>query len=207
MTELLDGLPADLKWAITHIHILDNGVSLAQAIIDGSAVAVSDASYKDLFGTAALVIEGPPSSHRANAVNITPGPIKEGDSTRCETGGLIGIMVLTMAICTVHKVTTGSIVIACDNINSIRIFQPDFVPDPNEESFDLVSCLHSLAQQSPVTLKPEHVTGHQKGKKQPHLLTRLELLNEEMDNSAKAYWKSLAEHRTFDGPTNDPSGT
>ena len=96
-------LPADLKWAITHIHIPDNGASLAQAIIDGTAVAVSDASYKDLFGTAALVVEGPPTSHRANAVNITPGPIKEGDSTRCETGGLIGIMVLTMAICTVHN--------------------------------------------------------------------------------------------------------
>ena len=96
-----------------------------------------------------------------------------------------------MAICTVHKVTTGSIVIACDNINSIRIFQPDFVPDPNEESFDLVSCLHSLAQQSPITLKPDHVTCHQKGKKQPHMLTRLELLNEEMDNSAKAHWNHL----------------
>ena len=100
-------------------------------------------------------------------------------------------MVLTMVICTVHQVTTGSIVIACDNITSICIFQPDFVPDPNEESFDLVSCLHSLVQQSPVTLKPEHVTGHQKGEKQPSTLTRLELLNEEMDNSAKAYWNRL----------------
>ena len=89
----LTNLPADLKWAITHVSIPDNGASLAQAIIDGKAMSVSDASYKDLFGTAALVVEGPPTSHRANAVNNTPGPIKEGDSTRCETGGLIGIMV------------------------------------------------------------------------------------------------------------------
>jgi hypothetical protein len=156
------------------VHPLpDNGASLAQAIIDGNTVSVSDASYKDLFGTAAIVVEGPPTSHRANAVNITPGPIKDGDSTCCETGGLIGMWVLISAICTVHQVTTGSIVIACDNINSIRIFQPDFVPDPNEESFDLVSCLHSLAQSSPVTLKPEHVTGHQKGKNKPSTLTRL----------------------------------
>ena len=138
VAELIANLPADLKWAITHVSLPDNGASLAQAIIEGKAVSVSDASCKDLFGTAALVVEGPPTHHSATAVNITPGPIKDGDSTCCETGGLIGIVVLTMAICTFHQVTTGSIVIACDNTTSIRIFQPDFVPDPNEESFDLV---------------------------------------------------------------------
>jgi hypothetical protein len=165
VAELIANLPADLKCAITHVSLPDNGASLAQTIIAGTAVSVSDASYKDLFGTAAIVLEGLPTSHRAHAVNITLGPIKDDNSTHCETGGLIGMVVVVSAICTVHQVTTGSIVIACDNINSICIFQPDFVPDPNEESFDLVSCLHSLVLKSPATLKPEHVTGHQKGGK------------------------------------------
>jgi hypothetical protein len=91
-----------LKWAITNVSLPDNGASLAQAILAGTDVSVSDASYKDLFGTAAMVIEGPPTSIRASAVNITPGPMKDGDSTRCETGGLIGLVVLISAICSVH---------------------------------------------------------------------------------------------------------
>jgi hypothetical protein len=103
VAELIANLPADLKWAITHVSLPDNGASLAQAIIAETAVSVSDASYKDLFGTAVMVIEGPSTSHRAHAVNIAPGPIKDGDSTHCETGGLIGMMVLISAICTDHR--------------------------------------------------------------------------------------------------------
>jgi hypothetical protein len=117
VAELIAILPADLKWAIAPVSMPNNGESLAQAILAGTAVSVSDASYKDLFGTAAMVIEGPPTSFRASAVNITPGPIKDGDSTCCDTGSLIGLVILILTLCTVHRVTSGSVVIACNNLH------------------------------------------------------------------------------------------
>ena len=113
-----------------------------------------------------------------------------GIQPRCETAGLIGIVVIVMAVCTVHHVTTGSMTIGCDNKMSLRVFAPDFIPDPAEESFDLVSCLHALIKKASIAFHPEHVEGHQKGKRQ---LTRLELLNDEMDHSAKAFWNHLLE--------------
>mgnify|MGYP003438791675 FL=1 len=152
---------------------------------------VADASKKDCFGTASMVLEGESSKGRALAVNITPGPVKEGDSYRCELAGLIGGVLLITLICKAHNITSGGVLIACDNISSIRIFDQAFLPEPTEESFDLVCCLFHLIKTSPITLTAEHVRGHQIGKKKSSQLTRLELLNDEMDNSAKAFWNFL----------------
>ena len=99
-------------------------------------------------------------------------------------------MGIVSAVCTVHGVTAGSITVGCDNKMFLRIFAPDFIPELAEESFDLVSCLHALIKKSPIIFHPIHVEGHQKDKRQ---LNRLELLNDEMDNSAKAFWNHLLE--------------
>jgi hypothetical protein len=41
----------------------NDGTYLAQAICDGSAVAVSDGSLRGEFGTSAFIMEGPTSAH------------------------------------------------------------------------------------------------------------------------------------------------
>jgi precorrin-3B methylase len=46
---------------------------LAATIRQGQAVAVSDGSYKDAFGTAAYVLEGVNSDNRLVGVLISPG--------------------------------------------------------------------------------------------------------------------------------------
>ena len=138
-----------------------------------------------------MVLEGASSKGRALAANITPGPVKEGDSYRCELAGLIGGVLLITLICKAHNITTGGVLVACDNISSIWIFDPAFIPDPTEERFAPICCLYHLIQTSSVTLAAEHVWGHQVGKKTSSQLTRLELLNDEMDNSAKAFWNYL----------------
>jgi hypothetical protein len=107
-------------------------------------------------------------------VNIVPGPIEEGDSYRCELAGLIGIVSVTNAICLLHQVTSGSVTVACDNKSSLYIFEPDFVPEPTHQSFDLVNSLANLIQRSPVIWKAEHVRGHQIDKKARDQLTRTE---------------------------------
>ena len=99
-------------------------------------------------------------------MNITPGPVKEGNSYRCELAGLIGGVLLIILICKAHNITNGGVLVACDNISSIRISDPAFILDPTEESFDLVCCLYHLIQSSPVTLTDEHVRGHQVVKRQ-----------------------------------------
>ena len=124
-----------------------------------------------------------------------PGPIREGDSYRCELAGLIAIMILVNIICKAHHVTSGSLQVACDNISTLRIFDPSFRPEPSQESFDLVCCLHHLVKSASVTCSAVHVEGHAADNKPKCAMSRLELLNDEMDHTAKAYWNHLLSHR------------
>ena len=82
---------------------------------------------------------------------------------------------------------------ACDNISTLRIFKPDFVPEPTQESFDLVCSLWQLVQTIPIRLEAVHVRGHALKRKHPGQLTRMERLNEEMDMTAKAFWNYLCQ--------------
>ena len=82
VSDLLANLPEDIRWAVAHTSIPDNGLAIAQALVTGQAVSVSDASTKDSFGTANMVLEATPPTFRVSVVNITPGPVKDGDSTR-----------------------------------------------------------------------------------------------------------------------------
>jgi hypothetical protein len=48
----LKTLPQDAQWALRDIKLTDDGRTIAQAIRDGTAIAVSDGSFKDCVGTA-----------------------------------------------------------------------------------------------------------------------------------------------------------
>jgi hypothetical protein len=166
-------------------------LTISQAIINNQALAVSDESHKSAFGTSAYVIEGPTSANRLVGVNIVPGPIEEEDSYRCKLAGLIGIVSVTNAICLLHQFNSGSITVARDNKASLFIFEPDFVPEPTHQSFNLINSLANLVQCSPITWRAEHVRGHQIDKKARELLTRTKRLNHEMDSLANAFWNTL----------------
>lgn len=47
----VEALDESLKWSLETIEISDEGYAIAQAILDGTAVAVSDGSYKEGRGT------------------------------------------------------------------------------------------------------------------------------------------------------------
>ena len=89
-------------------------------------------------------------------------------------------------ICELHQVHTGDLTIACDNISTLRVFEPWFIPDPSQESFDLVKCLKTYILRCPITLHPRHVHGHQDSI-QGVSLSRLEALNVEADRLAGNY--------------------
>ncbi len=82
---------------------------------------------------------------------------------------------------------------ACDNLAAVRVFEPTFLPEPQQESFALVSCLHAQIKKSPFRWNATHVDGHQDTKKGGQSLTRLEQLNVAMDNLAKGFWNHLLE--------------
>jgi uncharacterized membrane protein YjjB (DUF3815 family) len=73
-------LPSSSKWAIQIVRIMDNGQSIAAAIQQGTAVAVSDGSLKLNLGTSAFIICGPNDTHSIVGVNVVHGCVRDGDS-------------------------------------------------------------------------------------------------------------------------------
>jgi hypothetical protein len=53
LTRLLIGADDSESWCFTHMGMVDKGQVIASAISQGVAIAVSNGSFKDTFGTVA----------------------------------------------------------------------------------------------------------------------------------------------------------
>jgi len=146
---------------VQHVQSDDHGLTVAQAIAQGTAVTVSDDSLRYTLGTSAFVIKGATPDHHVLGYNRVPGPVEEGDSHRCELAGLCAIVTTVNCLCRLHSVTNGLITIACDNTSALKPTAVDFLPHPGQKNLDLMQALWRLLQESPVTWQPVHVYGHQ----------------------------------------------
>jgi len=196
----LESLPRSAHWAVQHASDNDDGLHLSQAIRSGQAVAVSDASLHGTSGTSSTVVKGSSQEHRLLCHAQVPGPVKEGDSLRCKLAGSYSAVLCVNAICLQHNVTQGSIMVACDNINSLRPFKPEYLPNPRDANLDLMQAVWASVQQSPIDWNPVHLHGHQDRKvKESH--RRLSALNCEIDARAKLfYWHLSTVLSTLEAP-------
>jgi exonuclease III len=191
LQERIGQLPETAKWAIQHLEVTDNGEAIAAAIKEGTAIAACDAGLKFGLGTAAYVLEGRNKEGRVRGVNKVPGPIKEGDSHRCEMSGIYAVIVLVKEICALHQIGQGSIRVYCDNETALEIFDVEYLPNPKYKNFDLASACWSLKNSVPIVWESEHVKGHQDTTVPYQMLSRQAQLNVEMDKVAGAYWIHL----------------
>ena len=193
----LEALPQSCHWAIQHATFDDDGLTVARAILNNQAVAVSDGSLRFTLGTSAFVVEGADASHRLIGYNRVPGPIKEGDSHRCELAGLYAIVTLVNCLCQYHHVSQGSVTVACDNTGALKPGAIDYLPKSSQKNLDIMQALWKSIQDSPVEWKAQHVYGHQ-DKKIKDSNRRLAALNCEMDSLAKQHWARVFREVQFD---------
>ena len=120
--EYIAKLPADTKAILEHTSFPDNGISIAHAIRTGTAIAVTDGSYNESMntGAAAWIIVGIDDNIRCEG-RIGQHRTKEKmDSYRAETLGLLALMTAAEHLCKYHNITSGSMVVACDNDASLE---------------------------------------------------------------------------------------
>jgi hypothetical protein len=84
--DYLKTLPEDAQWALRDINSTDDGRTLVQAIRDGTAIGISDGSFKDGFGTAScnLTKDGRTIAQAirdGTAIGISDGSFKNGFGT------------------------------------------------------------------------------------------------------------------------------
>jgi hypothetical protein len=176
------------KWAIRSIHYTKNGKNIAQALIQGNAVAICDGSYKDHFGTAGFVIQRWNSKVLCiTGAHITPEHPEEINPYRSKLNGILAIVIVTNAQATFHDIQEGTIKQACYCESGITAIFHTY-GTPKQPHHNIIHKVRQKIAASQLTWKFRHVSGHQDKFTLSHLLDIWGQLNVKMDCLAKAYW-------------------
>jgi hypothetical protein len=185
------------QWAIRKLHCTDQGKAMANAILQGTAIAVCDGSYKDQFGTAGFVLQdGSDTDTRITGAHVTPGHPDEINPYRSELGGILAIVVVTEAIATLHNIQEGTIELGCDCQSGITAIFEHTYDTPKQPHHDLIHEIRQKIAASRLTWKSRHVRGHQDQHISYEMLDIWGQLNVEMDSLAKAYWNETSNDTT-----------
>ena len=188
---------ANRVWATQCCVVDDNGVGFAAALRAGTAIAVSDGSYKDCFGTAACILQDITGSGRFIVLNVSPGAADDQSPYRSELSGLYGIVSSIEQVCEEHDVRSGSVTIACDGQEALlRSVVYERPVDCTFSDFDLISAIRSKIKSLPVTVRGHWVEGHQDDLHDRPLDIWAQL-NIWCDALAKRHWARTA-HETMD---------
>ena len=188
LNEAIECLPPECRWAVQRFDSSDNGLRIAQALQNGTAIAVSDGSFKDGFGTSAIIIEGSDPGDNIIAVNVVPGHSDTQSSYRSKLAGIFGQVLMINTICRLHGITQGSIVSGCNGEEALhKSFSPHHAARTKGSQFDLLSAIRAAIKSSPITWKFRHIKGHQ-DEEVDATLDRWAILNIQMDSLAKMYW-------------------
>jgi hypothetical protein len=180
--------------------------ALVQAIRHGSAIAITDGSYKDGLGTAAFTFRVSPTDSRAlTFAHMTPGMTQDLTPFRAEAGGLYGIAMFLSRLHQIHDLSGGTITVACDCKGALDKAMATSSPRPKDPDFDIYMELYHLKYNTPVTWNAKWVRGHQDESVPVTELDPWALLNIDMDRKAKDHWQRLDLNRPapFSLPTNN----
>lgn len=170
--------------------------SLVPAIRAGTAIAVTDGSYKDNMGTAAFTLRTSIEDLRSvTFAHMTPGMADDLSPYRAEVGGLFGIAAFLYRLHKAHDLQNGQITIACDCKGALERAAAKQPPNPKQPDFDLYGTMYQVRQKTPVTWHIKCVKGHQDEYIERNNLDPWAQVNIKMDLLAKAHWQTLDNQR------------
>ena len=86
------------RWAIKDVRMTQHINEIIDDITNGTAVGVSDGSFKDEFGTASWVIENFSGSQMIMGNVLVPGFQSNQSAYRSEIAGIYGLVMVTEEI-------------------------------------------------------------------------------------------------------------
>jgi hypothetical protein len=174
----------------------DEGRAISKAIKKGTAIAVSDGSYKDARGTAAFILERSDLKDKKGhiiGVNLIPGEPTDQSAYRSELGGVSGIIETVGILCRLYSIQDGIIEVGLDGEQAMKSLSSTWPLHPRQADYDLLQDIRAKIAKSPITWKWRWVEGHQDDSKNYSGLDRWSQLNVECDGLAKDYWNACME--------------
>ena len=175
-----------LQWVTEWLDPPNNLDNIASAISNGTAIAMTDGSYK-INGSAAFCIGSSFQNIWRGACRV-PGHQLIQNSYRSELCGILGVIVLISKLCCSHDIHEGTITLACDNLSAGHMaVNYKHLISPTINHFDILRVIQQLRSSLPIKIVFKHVEGHQREKYPSQILDNWAILNEEMDSLAKSH--------------------
>ena len=154
-----------MNWMVNNIYGINHSQQLVQHLQNGETLmAVSDGSYhpQHCIGTSAWIFKRSGDTVTVKGDNLVPGDPAIQCSHRSELSGIIGAVRHMNIICRRYEITEGNIELGCDGLEAFKVASRyDYDPTTRIKHYDLVSTLHQLIKDSPLTWTFRHVKGHQ----------------------------------------------
>lgn len=148
-------------WCLDSLHT-QNEAGLLTALREGTAMAISDGSYKDTYGTAAWMIGDPDTVSFISGKSICPGAACDHDAYRSELAGIHSIIAVMKKFCEYYDILDGSIELGCNGMCALElVFDKGTQLFKDVPSFDLVAAILRLKKESLLAWTPRFVKGHQ----------------------------------------------
>jgi hypothetical protein len=151
---------------------------------------VSDGSYTDGRGSAAVILEGDTCEGRASFSMTVPGDSGEMSANRAELAGLYAAIRFITKLCDYYNVSSGGVYFGCDGLSALQQSFSLFPPAIDTPSYDILSAIHNARILCPVEWTTRHIKGHQDDDLSYDHLDRWGQLNVEADALAKAVLSS-----------------
>ena len=178
------------EWVTRGIGMTTKIDDIVNCIREGTAVGVSDGSFKEEYGTAAWVLENKTGTQRIMGHLVSPGFNSDQSAYRSEISGLYAMVMMTEAIIKVWNIQEGGITLGCDGKSALRqaLSIQDVTIKSGQQSHDLLSGIHGYINDSKIEYVGRHIKGHQDEKIKAAFLDKWAQLNIEMDFGAKDWW-------------------
>ena len=178
------------EWVFEGVEMTEGIDRLVTDIMNGSAVGVSDGSFKEECGTAAWMLEDSKGEQSIVGRLKTPGFPSDQSAYRSEISGIYGMVAMVEGIKQVWKIANGHITLGCDGkqagLQALDI--EHYRTTCTQQSFDLLSGIQGYIRASTIKYTYRHIKGHQDDKVKLQDLDYWALLNIEMDMLAKDWW-------------------
>ena len=179
-------IPPPHNQPLQDISHLDHIPHIITNIEAGNCAVVTDGSFfpTTLKSAAAFVVGNEAAHRRVIGRCFVVGPQSSFSSYRAELAGIHGGLAFIQGLCESHQITTGRIILACDNKGAItRILQGNI--RLQDKHFDYISAILTILSKLTIKVEMTHVEGHKDSTMALEDLSTLERMNVIADTHAK----------------------
>jgi len=132
--------PFSQTWKL-EVETIGTEQVVVEAITQGTALVVSDGSFKEGQGAAAWTIKGRTATNKITGACLVPGTVEDHSAFWSELMGILGVLLTVHHILMDHDKVQGTLQVCCDGKSALSRAKLDYPILITEPHADLLSAI------------------------------------------------------------------